>query len=50
MKDNKYNVKKDKKQSFNKTANYKKENDNEIYDDVLRKIKDRKRNKKEIEY
>ena len=27
MKDNKYNVKKDKKQSFNKTANYKKEND-----------------------
>ncbi len=27
MKDNKYNVKKDKKQSFNKTVNYKKEND-----------------------
>lgn len=27
MKDNKYNIKKDKKQSFNKTANYKKEND-----------------------
>lgn len=32
------------------TYYYKKENDNEIYDDVLRKIKDRKRNKKEIEY
>ena len=28
MKDNKYNLKNDKKQSFNKTSNYKKENNN----------------------
>ena len=38
MKDNKYNVKKDKKQSFNKTANYKKENNKKeerIFDDQV---------------
>lgn len=32
------------------TYYYKKENDKEIYDDVLRKIKNRKINKEEIEY
>ena len=38
MKDNKYNVKKDKKQSFNKTANYRKENnknEERIFDDQV---------------
>lgn len=38
MKDNKYNVKKDKKQSFNKTANYKKEinkKEERIFDDQV---------------